>query len=93
VDVTLTRRSDHVDLIVADTGAGMTAEFLPHVFERFRQSDASTTRVHGGLGLGLAIVKRLVELHGGRVEARSDGLDQGSTFIVSLPRRLSGPTD
>jgi CheY-like chemotaxis protein len=64
---------------------GIRPEFLPHVFERFRQADASSTRVHGGLGLGLSIVKQLVELHGGTVKARSRGENQGATFVVSLP--------
>jgi PAS domain S-box-containing protein len=79
----------HVELRVTDTGAGMTPEFLPYAFDRFRQSDASTTREHGGLGLGLAIVRKLVELHGGRVDAFSEGINQGSTFIVSLPQALA----
>ncbi|MBC8121961.1 MAG: hypothetical protein H7Y22_09015, partial [Gemmatimonadaceae bacterium] len=72
-------------LIVSDTGQGIGASFLPHVFERFRQADSTTTRTHGGLGLGLAIVRHLVELHGGTVRAYSPGEGRGSTFVVSLP--------
>lgn len=70
---------------VRDTGIGLDAAFLPHVFERFRQANSGTTREHGGLGLGLAIVQHLVRLHGGDVIAASDGRDRGSTFTVSLP--------
>ena len=70
---------------VADTGLGIAPEFLPHVFERFRQADSSATRNHGGLGLGLAIVKQLAELHGGNVSASSAGLGQGATFTLELP--------
>ena len=77
--------TDHFELTIADTGAGITADFLPHVFDRFRQADGSTTRSHGGLGLGLAIVKKLVELHGGTVTARSAGLGAGAVFTVRLP--------
>jgi PAS domain S-box-containing protein len=85
--VTLTLRSveSHVRIDVADTGEGIGPEFLPHVFERFRQADAATTRRHGGLGLGLAIVKQLVELHGGTVGADSPGEGLGATFSVNLP--------
>jgi signal transduction histidine kinase len=89
IEIGLARVGSHVELRVVDTGIGMSPEFLPFAFDRFRQSDASTTRIHGGLGLGLAIVRTLVELHGGRVEARSDGLGRGSTFIVSLPRAVA----
>ncbi|HEY2759187.1 MAG TPA: response regulator, partial [Pirellulales bacterium] len=70
---------------VADTGEGIPPSFLPYVFDRFRQADASSTRNHGGLGLGLAIVKQLVELHGGSVRVKSPGESHGSSFIVALP--------
>ena len=85
VDVTLVRDGDQVELRVADTGCGIAAEFLPHVFERFKQADSSATRTHGGLGLGLAIVRDLVELHGGSVRAESAGDGHGATFCVRLP--------
>ncbi|QOV90669.1 PAS domain S-box protein [Humisphaera borealis] len=75
-----------VEVNVIDTGEGIDGKFLPHVFDRFRQADATTTRRHGGLGLGLAIVKQLVELHGGTVSVRSSGRGFGSSFTVSLPR-------
>ena len=79
------RLPDEVRLIVSDDGAGISAEFLPHVFERFRQAESSEARTHGGLGLGLAIVRQLVELHGGTVASASDGLGRGATFTVRLP--------
>ena len=75
----------HARIEVTDTGIGIAPEFLPKVFDRFRQADSTTTRAHTGLGLGLAIVRHLVELHGGRVSAQSAGADQGSTFAVELP--------
>jgi PAS domain S-box-containing protein len=79
-----------VRVVVTDTGAGIDADFLPHVFERFRQADISTTRRHTGLGLGLAIVRHLVELHGGTVRAESEGEGRGASFVVELP---SAPVD
>ncbi len=85
VDVTLRRVDSVVELSVSDTGAGIVPRFLPFVFDRFRQQDGTVTRRTGGLGLGLAIVKSLVELHGGTVEARSEGEGQGSTFVVRIP--------
>ena len=85
VDVVLERVNSHVELAVNDSGIGIEPEFLPHVFERFRQADSSTTRKQGGLGLGLAIVKQLVELHGGSIRAKSEGEGKGAAFIVSLP--------
>ena len=85
VSVVLARVDAHVEIRVADTGDGIVSEFLPHVFERFRQGDASVSRHHGGLGLGLAIVKQLVELHGGSVRASSKGRAQGATFTIELP--------
>jgi signal transduction histidine kinase len=87
IDVELAMSGDQVQISVADTGQGIKAEFLPHVFERFRQEDGSIVRRHGGLGLGLAIVHHLVELHSGTVEAQSDGEGCGSRFIVRLPLR------
>lgn len=85
VQVILQRVSSHIEINVADTGVGIKPEFIPHLFERFRQGDASTTRKYGGLGLGLSIVKSLVELHGGTVWARSAGERQGTTVTVQLP--------
>jgi PAS domain S-box-containing protein len=85
VQVRLERVNSHVEITVADTGKGIVPEFLPHVFDRFRQADQTTTRTHGGLGLGLAIVRQLVELHGGTVHVGSEGEGQGTTFTVSLP--------
>ena len=79
------RVKSHVEISVSDTGVGIRPDFLPHVFDRFRQGEHSTTRSHGGLGLGLAIVKQIVELHGGIVTATSPGENQGATFTVCLP--------
>ena len=85
IQIVLERVNSQVEITVQDNGAGISPDFLPHVFDRFRQADASTSRRHGGLGLGLSIVKNLVELHGGFVRAHSTGEGQGSTFVVSLP--------
>jgi len=85
VEVNLRRTNAQLQIEVADTGRGINADFLPHVFERFRQADSKTTRESGGLGLGLAIVKSLVELHGGTIRAESGGPGSGSTFIATLP--------
>ncbi|HEY2930287.1 MAG TPA: PAS domain S-box protein [Acidobacteriota bacterium] len=85
VEVRLERHHSQAQITVHDTGTGIAPEFLPFVFDRFRQAESSSTRPHGGLGLGLAIVRHLVELHGGTVEAHSPGLGMGSTFEVRLP--------
>ncbi len=85
MQVVLERVGSHADISVEDNGIGIRPDFLPHVFDRFRQADPSTTRRYGGLGLGLSIVKNLVELHGGSVRVKSAGENQGSTFTVSLP--------
>ncbi|HEX7316974.1 MAG TPA: PAS domain S-box protein [Pyrinomonadaceae bacterium] len=85
VQVRLERVNSHVEIAVNDTGAGIAPDFLPHVFDRFRQADQKTTRTHGGMGLGLAIVRHLVELHGGTVRAESEGEGHGATFTVLLP--------
>ena len=87
VDVRLRKIDAHVEIAVTDTGAGIAPDFLPHVFERFRQEDSSSTRAHGGLGLGLTLVKQLVELHGGSVRAESAGVGRGATFTIVLPCR------
>jgi len=85
VQVRLGRVDSHVEVSVADTGIGITPEFLPHVFERFRQADASITRERGGLGLGLSIARQLAEMHGGTIDAASGGVGQGATFTLKLP--------
>jgi PAS domain S-box-containing protein len=89
VRVTLQRIDSHAEIVVSDTGVGIKPDFLPHVFDRFRQADGSTTRTYGGLGLGLAIVRHLVELHGGTACAESGGEDQGAQFTVRLPVMLA----
>lgn len=96
VRVVMERVNSHVEISVIDSGQGMSVEFLTHAFERFRQSDSIHTRENSGLGLGLSLVKHLVEMHGGTIEARSEGKDQGSTFVVRLPApgvRTSEGTD
>lgn len=85
VHILLERVNSHVEIAVSDTGIGIKDEFLPYLFDRFRQADASTTREHRGMGLGLSIVKNLVEMHGGTVSAASGGENQGSTFVIALP--------
>jgi signal transduction histidine kinase/CheY-like chemotaxis protein len=85
VQLTARRIQDHVEISVKDNGQGIAPDFLPFVFERFRQADMTTTRTHGGLGLGLAIVRQLVELHSGTVGVTSPGVGRGTTFTVSLP--------
>jgi signal transduction histidine kinase len=85
VTVSVAKRDGEGDIIVRDTGIGIRADFLPHVFERFRQGSIGDSRTHAGLGLGLSIVQHLVSLHGGRVRAESDGPGKGATFTVTLP--------
>ena len=85
VCVKVSQGGDAVEVSVSDTGQGISKEFLPYVFDRFRQADSTTTRQHGGLGLGLAIARHLVEIHGGTIRAESKGEDRGATFIIRLP--------
>ena len=89
VQVTVRKVDSHIHIQVSDSGHGIRADLLPHVFQRFRQGDASATRHYGGLGLGLAIVKNLVEMHGGSVEAASEGEGLGSVFTVRLPLAMA----
>jgi CheY-like chemotaxis protein len=90
IEVHLESRGGLACMRVSDTGIGISGEFLPHVFERFRQADAGATREHGGLGLGLAIVRHIVEAHGGTVRAESAGVGRGSLFEIALPARPEG---
>jgi PAS domain S-box-containing protein len=85
VGISVTQDRQYADIQISDTGPGIASEFLPHVFERFRQADGSTTRMHGGLGLGLAIVRHLVELHGGTIQAENGTVRSGAAFTVKLP--------
>ena len=91
VQVRLERVNSHVEVVVSDTGIGIAPEFLPHVFERFRQADAGITRERGGLGLGLSIARQLTEMHGGTIEASSGGAGQGATFRLKLPLMILHP--
>ena len=88
VEIRLQRVNSHAEITVSDTGLGISSDFLPFVFDRFRQHDSTTTRSYGGLGLGLAIVRQLVELHGGTVTVVSPGIGQGTTFTVTLPAMI-----
>src|SRR6185436_6152278 len=90
VTVTVRAEDGQAELQVTDTGMGIPEAFLPFVFDKFRQADASFTRQHGGLGLGLAIARHLIELHGGSIEARSAGEGTGATFVVRLPLEAPG---
>ena len=90
INILLKTEAGQVQIVVRDKGQGISADFLPYVFERFRQADASTTRKFGGLGLGLAIVRHLVEMHGGSVKVESEGAGKGATFTVSLPAMSGG---
>jgi PAS domain S-box-containing protein len=92
VTIELTQVESIAQLTIRDTGKGISAEFLPYVFEHFRQEDGSTTRKFGGLGLGLAIVRQIVEMHGGTIRAESPGENQGATFIIQLPLVSEGAT-
>jgi len=85
VQIRSERVNSHLEIVVSDTGQGIAPDFLPHVFDRFRQADQKTSRQHGGMGLGLAIVRHLVEMHGGSVRAASEGEGKGATFTVMLP--------
>ena len=88
VTVAFEQKNDTIEIIVSDTGQGISPEFLPFVFDRFRQADSSSTRIHDGLGIGLAIVRHLAELHGGSVSVASEGQEKGATFTITLPLSL-----
>jgi signal transduction histidine kinase len=90
IEVRLQSTLTHLELQVIDSGKGISAAFLPHVFDRFRQADSSSTRAHGGLGIGLTIVKHIIDLHGGTVSAHSPGAGQGATFTIALVKPVRG---
>ncbi len=75
----------NIQLIIKDNGKGINPDFLPHIFDRFRQDDSTSTRIHGGLGLGLAISNHIIKLHNGTIDVKSEGIGKGATFIVKLP--------
>ncbi|HLM59320.1 MAG TPA: ATP-binding protein, partial [Pyrinomonadaceae bacterium] len=91
IEIRLERENNNAKIIISDTGQGISPQFLPQIFERFKQADPSTTRRHGGLGIGLSLARDLVELHGGTISAQSAGEGQGSTFVVTLPLRTIAP--
>jgi signal transduction histidine kinase len=90
VTASVSRAAGQIVLTVSDSGCGIDAAFLPHIFEPFRQGEPTASRIHGGLGIGLSIARHLVELHGGTITARSGGAGQGSTFVVALPESIDG---
>lgn len=85
IEADVKAEDEKILMVIKDNGNGINSEFLPHIFDRFRQDDASSTRFHGGLGLGLAITEHIIKLHGGTIEAQSEGKQKGSTFIVKIP--------
>jgi CheY-like chemotaxis protein len=85
VEIRLQQLNSHIEIVVNDSGCGISAEMLPHIFDRFWQADSTSTRQYGGLGLGLALVKHITELHGGTIRAESGGVNKGALFIVNLP--------
>src|SRR6185312_9174052 len=91
IQISVVRNAEQVEVNVSDSGEGISAEFLPRIFDRFLQADASTNRSHSGLGLGLAIARQLVELHGGTISAASEGRGMGSTFSLTLPIAATRP--
>ena len=91
VQIRLARVESHVEVAVSDTGVGIAPEFLPHVFDRFRQADAGSARERGGLGLGLSIARQLTEMHGGTIDASSGGVGRGATFRVTFPLMILHP--